>query len=68
MGKQQIGPTCDPDPSDPASLAHPSHKEQWLALARALGRLDAKKDFEAMYGSKGKTIDQAKADKPGDRT
>lgn len=38
------------DPSDPRSLDHPSHKEKWLELARALGRLDARKDFEAIYG------------------
>jgi hypothetical protein len=38
------------DPSDPRSLDHPSHREQWLALARALGRLDAIRDFETLYG------------------
>lgn len=48
------------DPRDPRSLSHPSHKEQWLALARALGRLDAKRDFEAIR-SKGEPIDKAKA-------
>ena len=37
-------------PDDPRSLDHPSHKEQWLELARALGRMDARKDFEAIYG------------------
>jgi hypothetical protein len=26
------------DPADPRSLDHPSHREQWLELARALGR------------------------------
>jgi hypothetical protein len=35
---------------DPRSLDHPSHREKWLALARALGRLDARKDFEAIHG------------------
>lgn len=59
MGKKQIGPARDPDPTDPRSLSHPSHKEQWLALARALGRLDARRDFEAIR--KGKVIDQVKA-------
>jgi hypothetical protein len=38
------------DPNDPRSLSHPSHKEQWLELARALGRMDARKDFEAIHG------------------
>lgn len=50
MGKKQIGPVRDLDPVDPRRLDHPSHKEQWLALARALGRLDARKDFETIYG------------------
>jgi hypothetical protein len=56
MGKRQIGPARDPDPADPNSIDHPSHKEQWLALARALGRADARRDFEAIR--RGKTVDQ----------
>jgi hypothetical protein len=53
------------DPSDPRNLDHPSHKEQWLALARALGRLDARRDFEALR--KGERIGQtsARKTKPG---
>jgi hypothetical protein len=53
------------NPTDPSSLDHPSHKEQWLALARALGRLDARRDFETIR--KGKISDQAQArnSKPG---
>jgi hypothetical protein len=47
------------DPSDTRSLDHPSHKEQWLELARALGRLDARRDFEAIHG-KGEHIGKAK--------
>jgi hypothetical protein len=58
MGKKQIG--RDPDPSDPRSIEHPSHREQWLALARALGRLDARRDFEILHG-KGGSIDEVKA-------
>lgn len=58
MGTKQIGPARDPDPTDPKSIDHPSHKEQWLALARALGRLDARRDYEAIR--KGNAIDQAK--------
>ena len=38
------------DPADPRNLDHPSHKEQWLELAKALGRLDARKDFEIIHG------------------
>jgi hypothetical protein len=41
---------AEPDLSDPRNLSHPSHKEQWLELARALGRLDARRDFETLYG------------------
>jgi hypothetical protein len=40
---------------DPRSLDHPSHKKQWMELARALGRLDAQRDFEAIR--KGNTTD-----------
>jgi hypothetical protein len=48
---------------DPRNLDHPSHREQWLEFARALGRMDARKDFELIYG-KGKldeVIRKAKA-------
>jgi hypothetical protein len=54
-----------PDPADLANLDHPSHKQQWLELARAMGRLDARRDFELIYG-KGKAIDQAQTRKPAD--
>jgi hypothetical protein len=53
------------DPSDPRSLDHPCHKEQWLELARALGRLDARRDFEALRGG---TIDQTHARNSKPRT
>lgn len=57
MGSEkQIGCVRDLGLDDPSSIDHPSHKEQWLALARALGRLDARRDFEVLR--KGKTIDQ----------
>ena len=32
--------------SDPRSPSHPSHREQLLELARVLGRMDAREDFE----------------------
>jgi hypothetical protein len=38
------------DPEDPRSLDHPSHKEQWLELARMLGRLEARQEFYARNG------------------
>jgi hypothetical protein len=34
------------DPTDPRNLNHPSHKEQWLELARAMGRAEARDEFE----------------------
>jgi hypothetical protein len=43
------------DPSDPRSLDHPSHREQWLELARAIGRLEAREEFERLYGKKGQS-------------
>lgn len=33
------------DPSDPRSLDHPCHKEQWLQLARALGEARERDDW-----------------------
>jgi hypothetical protein len=49
-GKKPAGPARYLDAGNPKSLSHPSHREQWLALARALGRLDAKRDFELIHG------------------
>ena len=43
--KQKIEPVRLLDPTDPRHIDHPSHKEQWLELARALGRLEADRDF-----------------------
>jgi hypothetical protein len=40
------------DPSDPRSLDHPSHKEQWLELARALGRMEAREEYERSQASR----------------
>ena len=33
------------DPDDPRSIDHPSHKEQWLELARVLGRAEAREEY-----------------------
>jgi hypothetical protein len=38
---------------DPRNIDHPSHKEQWLELARALGRLEAQEEYERLHGNKG---------------
>jgi len=37
------------DPTDPRSLDHPSHREQWLELARTLGRLEAREEYERLH-------------------
>src|SRR5262249_17794425 len=36
------------DPSDPRSPDHPCHREQWLELARSVGRALADQDWAAM--------------------
>jgi hypothetical protein len=33
------------DLSDPRNLSHPSHRDQWLKLARVLGRLEAREEY-----------------------
>lgn len=38
------------DPSDPRSLEHPCHREQWLAFAEALGSSLACQEWERMEG------------------
>jgi hypothetical protein len=39
------------DHSDPRSLYHPSHKEQWLEMARALGRLEAREEYAMIHNN-----------------
>jgi hypothetical protein len=39
------------DPADPRNLSHPSHREQWLELARALGRFEAREEYEHLHGN-----------------
>ena len=39
-----------PDKSDPRSLDHPSHKEQWFELARAIGRQIARDERDGISG------------------
>jgi len=45
------------DPTDPRSLNHPSHKEQWLELARAMGRMEAREEFERLHGNRESHVD-----------
>ena len=44
MGDGQLNPI------DPRSPNHPIHDKNWLALARVLARLDARKDYETIHG------------------
>ena len=37
------------DPSDPRNLDHASHKQQWLELARVLGRLEAREEYAIIH-------------------
>ena len=38
------------DESDPRSLNHPNHKEQWLEMARAIGRQIARDERNGLSG------------------
>jgi hypothetical protein len=49
-GKQGVIRPLDPD--DPRNIDHPSHREQWLELARAIGRLEAREEFNLLQGVK----------------
>jgi len=40
----------DVNPISPRHIGHPRHDGQWLELAKALGRMDARKDFETIHG------------------
>jgi hypothetical protein len=55
------------DPADLRNLNHPSHKEQWLELARALGRLEAREEYAILHGRRERqpnVIAKAKARHP----
>jgi hypothetical protein len=39
------------DPSDPRSLDHPCHEQQWLDLAGAIGRELARLEWERRHGT-----------------
>ena len=38
------------DASDPRSIYHPSHKEQWFEIARAIGRQIARDERDGCSG------------------
>jgi hypothetical protein len=38
------------DPDDPRNLNHPSHREQWLELARAIGWMEARDEIKHRAG------------------
>jgi hypothetical protein len=47
--RQKLGGRIRPlDPADARSWDHPCHREQWLALAEALGRSLARRDWALM--------------------
>ena len=47
---KKIGKTRRLDRSDPRSLDHPSHKEQWFEMARAIGRQVARDERDGCSG------------------
>jgi hypothetical protein len=54
------------DPSDPRSLYHHSHKEQWLEFARAIGRLEAREEYAMIHNNDNERSTDGKA-KAGNR-
>jgi hypothetical protein len=51
LGKTKNKGTIRPlDPDDPRNLDHPSHKEQWLEIARAIGRQMARDERDGRSG------------------
>lgn len=48
------------DPADLRNLGHPSHREQWLELARAVGRVMADEAYARDHQDKGTPHDRAK--------
>lgn len=43
------------DSSDPRSLDHPCHEEQWLELARSIGRSLARQEWDRLQGKEGES-------------
>jgi hypothetical protein len=53
----KLGTVRPIDPSDPRSINHPCHKEQWLELARAIGRLEAREEYAMIHNSNERSTD-----------
>jgi hypothetical protein len=50
-GKTKVRGTIRPlDPADPRSLDHPCHNDQWLELAKAIGRSMAREQYAKDHG------------------
>ena len=47
---EKLGTVRPLDLSDPRSLNHPSHKEQWFDIARAIGRQIARDERNGISG------------------
>ena len=47
------------DPDDPRNLDHPSHDEQWMELARAIGRSIARDQYARDQQQRGNPDDEA---------
>jgi hypothetical protein len=47
---KKLGKTRRLDASDERSLDHPSHREQWLEMARAIGRQIARDEMNGHVG------------------
>jgi hypothetical protein len=52
IGKRPLGKVRQLPPDDPRNPNHPSHKEQWLELARAIGRMEAREEFQQLIERK----------------
>jgi hypothetical protein len=51
------GTIREPDPTwpiNPRNPNHPCHDEQWLELAGALGRMEAREEFELLQRQRNK--------------
>jgi hypothetical protein len=55
----RIGIVLHLPPDDPQSMHHPMHDEKWLALAEALGRAAANRDFNLLQFRKKRDNDEA---------
>jgi len=45
----KLGTIRSLDAFDPRNIYHPCHAEQWRELARAIGRLEAREEYESIH-------------------